>query len=93
MNIVTSVGYGDMFPTTGVERVCTMLIILSGDALFAFAFGMMASLALENNSKDSINWILDTTERYKNILQSHHVNEEIQRKVEKFYAYKWSTEK
>ena len=60
MNIVTSVGYGDMFPTNDVERACTMVIILVGDALFAFAFGMMASLALESDSKDSLKGFLNT---------------------------------
>jgi hypothetical protein len=45
MNIVTSVGYGDMFGTNDNERVLTCAIILTGDALFAVAFGMMASLA------------------------------------------------
>ena len=53
MNIVTSVGYGDMFGTTNIERICTMFIILLGDALFAVAFGMMASLAMESDPKYS----------------------------------------
>jgi hypothetical protein len=45
MNIVTSVGYGDMYGTTDTERITTCLIILTGDALFAVAFGMMVNLA------------------------------------------------
>jgi len=45
MNIVTSVGYGDMFGTTDTERVATSIIIMIGDALFAVAFGLMASIA------------------------------------------------
>lgn len=45
MNIVTSVGYGDMFGTTDTERVATSIIIMIGDALFAVAFGLMASVA------------------------------------------------
>ena len=50
MNIVTSVGYGDMFGTTNTERITIMFIILVGDALFAVAFGMMAALASGNES-------------------------------------------
>ena len=45
MNIVTSVGYGDMYGTTDTERILTCFIILTGDALFAVAFGMMVNLA------------------------------------------------
>jgi hypothetical protein len=51
MNIVTSVGYGDMIGTTDVERIMTCMIILTGDALFAVAFGMMASIAAGRESE------------------------------------------
>jgi hypothetical protein len=50
MNIVTSVGYGDMFGTNDNERILTCGIILTGDALFAVAFGMMASLAANHDN-------------------------------------------
>jgi hypothetical protein len=50
MNIVTSVGYGDMFGTTDTERISTALIILNGDALFAVAFGLIASIAASKES-------------------------------------------
>lgn len=50
MNIVTSVGYGDMFGTNDNERIMTAVIIIIGDALFAVAFGMMASLAANKES-------------------------------------------
>jgi hypothetical protein len=34
-----------MFPTTDTERITTVCIIMIEDALFAVAFGLMASLA------------------------------------------------
>jgi hypothetical protein len=51
MDIVTSVGYGDMYGTNDTERLATCLIIILGDALFAVAFGMMASLAASGKSE------------------------------------------
>jgi hypothetical protein len=54
MNIVTSVGYGDMFGTSDNERIITCMIIITGDALFAVAFGMMASLAASKESEISL---------------------------------------
>jgi hypothetical protein len=51
MNIVTSVGYGDMHGANDTERILTCVIILTGDALFAVAFGMMASLAANKENE------------------------------------------
>ena len=76
-----------MFPTNDIERVWTIVLVLLGDALFAFAFGMMASLALASDPKDSLRGFLNDSERYKKILNKHKVNKEIESKLEKFYAY------
>ena len=42
INVVTSVGYGDIFPVTNLERVFFILMITAGDVLFALAFGLIA---------------------------------------------------
>ena len=76
MMIVTA-GYGDLLPTNDIERIWTMILILLGDALFAFAFGMMASLALKLDPKDSLKGFMNDTEKYKKILNKHKVKEEI----------------
>lgn len=51
-NIVCSVGYGDMFPMTDIERVCFLLMITCGDLLFALAFGLIANLTLQISLTD-----------------------------------------
>ena len=42
LNVVTSVGYGDMYPVTNIERIFFILMINAGDVLFALAFGLIA---------------------------------------------------
>lgn len=46
MKIVTGVGQSDMITYNDLERVCFLLIINVGDSLFAFAFGLIASIQL-----------------------------------------------
>lgn len=52
IKIVTGVGQSDMISYNDLERVCFMLMMNIGDTLFAFAFGLFASITMhisENN--------------------------------------------
>ena len=53
INIVSSVGYGDMFATNDLERMMVVFMINLGDCLFAVAFGLIAGISLNmtNNSE------------------------------------------
>ena len=44
MNVVSSVGYGDMFPINSLEQMVIIFMINLGDALFAVAFGTIAAI-------------------------------------------------
>lgn len=48
INVVTSVGYGDMMPSTDTERVFFVLLINAGDVLFALAFGLIAQITMRS---------------------------------------------
>ena len=52
INVVTSVGYGDMFPVTDFERIFFILMITAGDVLFALAFGLIAQLVMQKSKTD-----------------------------------------
>mmetsp|Transcript_4046 Transcript_4046/g.2364 ORF Transcript_4046/g.2364 Transcript_4046/m.2364 type:complete len:81 (+) Transcript_4046:139-381(+) len=80
MNIVTSVGYGDMFPTTDLERIMTMLIILTGDALFAVAFGMLASIAM-SSSKDILDQYLESLRKFQALVPDTSVSNSLRIKI------------
>jgi len=46
LNIVCTVGYGDYFPLNDVERMFIVFMVNVGDALFALAFGLVASITV-----------------------------------------------
>lgn len=43
-NIVSSVGSGDIFGTTDLERLFFVVLMCSADIVFALAFGLLAEL-------------------------------------------------
>ena len=43
-NIVSSVGSGDIFATTDLERIFFTLLMTAADIVFALAFGLLAEL-------------------------------------------------
>jgi len=85
MNIVTSVGYGDMFGTTDAERIMTCLIIITGDALFAVAFGMMASVAAGQENDMSV--YLEDSKSFRQFLSNFRVSEHLSKRLESYFAY------
>ena len=54
MNIVATVGYGDMFPMTDYERLFIVFMINLGDALFALAFGLVSAVTLHMSHSDDV---------------------------------------
>ena len=46
MNIVSSVGYGDMYARNDLERIYIVFMMNLGDALFAVAFGLLAAITM-----------------------------------------------
>jgi CRP-like cAMP-binding protein len=88
MNIVSGVAYGDMFPTTDTERVATIIIILMGDALFASAFGLMASLA--GSTPKGFAEYLESAKLTSEHLNLEQLHSSLYRRIEQYYAYKWS---
>ena len=51
-NIVSSVGSGDIFGTTDLERLFFTFLMTAADIFFAFAFGLLAELTTNARQND-----------------------------------------
>ena len=90
MNVVCGVGYGDMFATTNTERIVTVGLIIMGDALFAVAFGLIASIAASKET--TFKRYVATTKDIKRFLgaTTSEIDESSKEKIDQYYAYKWT---
>jgi hypothetical protein len=59
INVVTSVGYGDMMPYTDTERIFFVVMINAGDVLFAVAFGLIAQITMRSAEGNETNQFID----------------------------------
>ena len=69
-NVVCSVGYGDMFPMTDIERVVFTIMITIGDLLFALAFGLIARLTLQISLTDETKQFRDKMYQIQEFMTS-----------------------
>lgn len=93
MNVVSTVGYGDMFPMTDVERIFIILLINSGDALFAVAFGLIAGITLQASNNKSTDVFFKKMYSIKELITQNGGDQTHKLKVEQFFAYSWHLHK
>ena len=93
MNVVSTVGYGDMFPMTDVERIFMIFLINSGDALFAVAFGLIAGITMQASKNKSTESFFKKMHSIKELLTQNGGDPAQKSKVEQFFAYSWHLHK
>ena len=60
---ITTVGYGDIVPSSKVGKIFALIIILSGPALLSLITASIASILVERKIRDMIKTIVDDTKR------------------------------
>jgi hypothetical protein len=81
-NIVCSVGYGDMFPMTDIERIFFTAMISIGDLLFALAFGLITRLTLQISLTNETRQFKDKMYQIQEFMNSFKLDQAQQRRVE-----------
>eukprot|EP00921_Rhytidocystis_pertsovi_P011251 GHVQ01018167.1.p1 GENE.GHVQ01018167.1~~GHVQ01018167.1.p1 ORF type:complete len:828 (+),score=164.21 GHVQ01018167.1:336-2486(+) len=85
MQVVTSVGYGDIQPQNDRERLFAILLILVADVLFAVAFGMVASVLQSMHERR--NRMLDMINVTRAKMDFENTPHSIRSRAEYFFAY------
>jgi len=87
MNVVSSVGYGDMFAMNDLERLYIVFMINLGDALFALAFGLIAAISMHMSQSDEVQQFIKRMGQIDEFMTSFGIEEAQKKRVEQYFAY------
>lgn len=87
LNVVTSVGYGDMFPVTDKERIFFVVMMNVGDVLFALAFGLIAQITMQKSEGDATQSFIERMFETEQLLAEYNVAHSQKQRVEEYFAY------
>ena len=80
-----------MLTYNDIERVAFLFIINIGDALFAFAFGLIASIQLQISENNEYHLFINKMKGIEEFLTQVCAGESQRKRVEAFFAYSFFT--
>ena len=86
-NIVSSVGSGDIFGTTDLERLFFTFLMTAADIVFALAFGLLAELTTNARQNDKEQNFLHKIIQAERIMYQSKFNENVKDCVEQYLTY------
>jgi hypothetical protein len=91
IKVVTGVGQHDLITYNDVERVAFLIIINIGDALFAFAFGLIASIQLHITENNEYYQFIQKMKNIEEFLSQIKAEDGQRKRVETYFAYRFYT--
>ena len=88
-NSVTSTGYGDIVPSTNLDRIFSLIVQLMGKMLFGFIIGDISSALA--NAEISRQTFESQFQAIKTYLLDQQANQPIIARVQNYFNYLWST--
>lgn len=98
LTTLSTVGYGDFYPLTNVERVICVVVMLFGVAFFSYIMGRFIEIleefnaektGTENDESDLKNWFTLLARFKKNKLLS----KKLTRKIQGYFEYYWENDR
>jgi hypothetical protein len=82
---MTTVGYGDVTPASPLEHVYAILIMLIGHCLFAFIFGLMATLVANLDYTSTVfRMKIDALRRF---MEYRQIPPFLMKRIDRYYDY------
>lgn len=84
---LTTVGYGDITPTTDIEKVYSLLTMVAGLAFFGYLVGLLASIwSRRDPGRLEFNQNVD---HLSQAVRTTNLPPELQRRIFDYYTYMW----
>ena len=84
---MTTIGFGDIVPSTPIEYLITIPVMILGASMYAFGIGGVASILSNLNLTKARYW--NRVEPTKQYLHSKKIPSDISKKVSQYYEYVW----
>lgn len=84
---LATVGYGDIGPTTTIERVYAMAVMIGGVAMYSFVIGNVASILA--SMQPARRRYVEHMERITAFMRYRNINPQLQRRIREYYTFIW----
>jgi CRP-like cAMP-binding protein len=88
LTTITTIGYGDITPTTNPQTIYTMFVQLTGAGMYGYIIGNLASMLA--NSDLARTQFRAKLEKIQTFMQYREVPDELQDNIRTYYDYLWN---
>lgn len=87
IKIVTGLGQSDMIAYNDLERICFILIINLGDAVFAITFGLIAQVQMHISENSQFQQYVQKIKEIETFLNFVNAKPSQRSRIEQYYSY------
>ncbi len=84
---ITTVGYGDVTPSTVQHKIYAMMVMLFGVGVYGFVIGNVANILLKRDPART--QFLNNLERLRSFVNFREIPSELQKRIRSYYEYIW----
>lgn len=88
---MTTVGYGDIFPTNDNELIFVMMVMLMGVSIYGYILGNVASLISNIDATSAL--FRQKMEEINRYMKHRRIPEKLQVRIRNYYEYIWTRHK